>query len=381
MRLSYLFISLALLFTACTGSPGHQAGAGNASLTGQFTRYASGFRVSEQGSYTLLEVTDPWQQSKDVIFSYVLAGSRGEVPDSLQEIPLIKVPVQRVVALSTTHVAMIEQLGSGGSVVGISGADYIYSPAIRKGIETGNIQDVGYGQGLDYESIVRLNPDVLFLYGVEGNVMTILEKLTDLGIPAVFCGEYLEAHPLGKAEWIRYFSLFYDRKEEAARFFGQIDSAYNALSGLVPAEKSRPRVLNGLPWKDTWYMAGGKSYAAQLIEDAGGAYLWNDNPSTQAVPLDLEAVYLKAVNADIWINPGAANSLSEILRLDERLGDLEVWQKGHVYNNNARTSSSGGNDYWESGTVRPDMILADLISVFHPDILADHSFRYYRKLK
>jgi iron complex transport system substrate-binding protein len=128
-------------------------------------------------------------------------------------------------------------------------------------------------------------------------------------------------------------------------------------------------------------MAGGRSHAAQLIEDAGGAYLWRDNPSTQAVPLDLEAVYLEAVKADIWINPGAANSIADIRLLDERLGDLEVLKNGHVYNNNARISSGGGNDYWESGTVRPDLILADLISVFHPDLLTDHSYLYYRKLK
>jgi iron complex transport system substrate-binding protein len=381
MRLSYLLIGVVLLSEACTGSPDPMTDPGTGNLTGQFTRYATGFRLSERDSFSLLEVTDPWQQSKDVIFSYVLTSNRETVPDSLKDLPLIEVPVKRVVALSTTHVAMIEQLGSGESIVGISGAEYMYSPALRAGIEKGSIVDVGYGQGLDYESIVRLDPDVLFLYGVEGNVMTTLEKLTDLGIPAVFCGEYLETHPLGKAEWIRFFSLFYDKEEQSSDFFRQIDSAYNALSGLIPDDRSLPMVLNGLPWNDTWYMAGGKSFAAKLIEDAGGAYLWRDNPSTQAVPLDLEAVYLQAVKADIWINPGAANSLADIRLLDERLGDLAVLKKGHVYNNNARISSGGGNDYWESGTVRPDLILADLISVFHPDLLTDHSYLYYRKLK
>jgi iron complex transport system substrate-binding protein len=285
------------------------------------------------------------------------------------------------VTLSTTHVAMIDQLGQDQSIVGISGSEYIYSPAVQKGIESGRIADIGYGQGLDYESIVRLDPDVLFLYGVEGNVMTILEKLTDLGIPAVFCGEYLEAHPLGKAEWIRFFSEFYQAEQKAASLFHKVDSAYCALTALVSGVRSKPLVLNGLPWKDTWYMAGGKSFAAKLIEDAGGSYLWSDHPSTQAVPLDLEAVYLRAVNADIWINPGAASSLDDISLLDARLGDLEVVKTAQVFNNNARLSAGGGNDYWESGTVRPDLVLADLISVFHPDLMTDHRFVYYRKLK
>jgi iron complex transport system substrate-binding protein len=383
MRPFYVIISALLVFASCAdrrGSPALHDALGK-NISGNGSSYARGFRVYQQEAYTILQVTDPWQQSRNMIFSYVLAPARELIPDSLLTLPFIQTPVERVVTLSTTHVAMIDQLGQHQSIVGISGSEYIFSPVVQKGIETGSIRDVGYGQGLDYETIVRLDPDVLFLYGVEGNVMTILEKLTDLGIPAVFCGEYLEPHPLGKAEWIRFFSHFYGVEEQAAGFFRKIDSAYCALSDLVSDVSSKPLVLNGLPWKDTWYMAGGKSFAAKLIEDAGGDYLWNDHPSTQAVPLDLEAVYLRAANADIWINPGAANRLDDISLLDERLGELEVVKNARVFNNNARCSDGGGNDYWESGTVRPDLVLADLISVFHPDLMTDHRFVYYRKLK
>jgi iron complex transport system substrate-binding protein len=382
MRLLYLVIVTVLLLSSCIGRSGSAIDPDLKNTpVNAYTRYASGFRVFDQESYTVIEVMDPWQQSKNVIFSYVLAPSQDVLPDSLKNMPFIKTPVQRVIALSTTHVAMIDQLGSAESIVGLSGSEFIYSSPIRARIESGSIRDVGYGQGLDFETIVRLEPDVLFLYGVEGNVMTTLEKLTDLGIPAVFCGEYLETHPLGKAEWIRFFSLFYNKEEQSNSFFQHIDSAYSALSVLSSGVLPKPVVLNGLPWKDTWFMAGGKSFAAQLIEDAGGDYLWSDSPSTQAVPLDLESVYLRAINADIWINPGAAGSLADILLLDERLGDLDVLKNGHVFNNDARSSLAGGNDYWESGTVRPDLVLADLIEVFHPDLLTDHSFVYYRQLK
>jgi iron complex transport system substrate-binding protein len=382
MRRFYFLLGVVLVLSGCTGRTDSTVDRKVKDVRkDSFTRYASGFRAQELGSLTLITVTDPWQQSKNVIFRYVLAPEAELVPDSLKNVPFIKTPVKRAIALSTTHAAMIDQLGSAESIVGLSGADFIYSPTIRTMLESGEIKDVGYGQGLDFEAIVKLNPDVLFLYGVEGNVMTTLEKLTDLGIPAVFCGEYLETHPLGKAEWIRFFSLFYDKEEQSARFFNQIDSAYNALSLIASEAHSKPLVLNGLPWKDTWYMAGGKSFAAQLMEDASGDYLWRDTHSTQALPLDLESVYIRALNADVWINPGAAGSLADILLLDERLGDLEVLKMGQVFNNNARVSEGGGNDYWESGTVRPDLVLADLIKVFHPDLLTDHSFVYYRQLK
>ena len=382
MRLSYFLLGVVLALFGCKGrSDSTVVPEVKDVRKDSFTIYASGFRVQKLGSLTLVTVTDPWQQSKNMIFRYVLAPEAEQVPDSLKNIPFIKTPINRAIALSTTHVAMIDQLESSESIVGLSGADFIYSPTIRSRLESGEIKDVGYGQGLDFEAIVRLNPDVVFLYGVEGNVMTTLEKLRDLEIPAVFCGEYLETHPLGKAEWIRFFSLFYNKEEQSAYFFNQIDSAYNALSLIASKVHSKPQVLNGLPWKDTWYMAGGKSFAAKLMEDASGDYLWRDSPSTQALPLDLESVYIRAVNADVWINPGAAGSLADILQLDERLGELDVLKMGQVFNNNARVSAGGGNDYWESGTVRPDLVLADLIQVFHPDLLTDHSFVYYRQLK
>lgn len=374
------FMLLVLLVIACRNNSTPVAEQ-NPYSSDAYTRYASGFQVNFGESYKLVSVLNPWQYSRDVSYSYVLSAREDMLPDSLRHLSWIRTPVRRAIVLSTTHVAMIDQLGQASSLVGVSGSDFIYSQEIRERIKSGKVVDVGYGQGLDYETIVELDPDVLFIYGVEGNVVATLEKLTELKIPVVFCGEYLEAHPLGKAEWIRFFSLFFDLEEEADSFFQSIDSSYNHLAELASRVEEKPGVLTGLPWKDTWHMAGGKSFAARLIEDAGGNFLWNDNSSTQAIPLDLESVYLRAVNAGVWINPGAASSLEDIGSMDERFMDLKVVQEGQVYNNNLRTSSAGGNDYWESGTVRPDLVLADLIAVFHPDLMADHRFVYYRQLK
>jgi len=346
-----------------------------------YTRYASGFEVDNYGTFKLLHVFDPWQSSKGVTFSYVLAKNRAFVPDSLDHLTFIQTPVSNVVTLSTTHVAMIDQLGKGTSIKGVSGTGFIYNSSLRNRIEDGDVKEVGYDQGLNYEAIVGLQPDVLFMYGVDGSVMATSQKLAELSVPVVFCGDYLEPHPLGKAEWIRFLSLFYDMEEHADRFFSEIDSAYNSYRSLTRAIQNRPLVLTGLPWKDTWYMAGGESFAARLIRDAGGDYLWADNHSAQAVPLDLESVYVRAVQAQIWINPGAATSLNELHNFDQRFTELGVIQSGMIFNNNARLNLSGGNDYWESGTVRPDLVLADLIQVFHPDLLVDHQLFYYRQLK
>lgn len=346
-----------------------------------FTLYAKGFEVQSAEGYRKLMVHDPWQNSRNVTLTYLLAEDPRVIPDSMKEIPVIRVPVERVVTLSTTHVAMIEHLGMDATIKGASGTHLIYSPAIRDRIARGDIVEVGYDQGLNFEVIVDLDPDLLLMYGVETDMRGVSDKLADLGIPVVYCAEYLESHPLGKAEWIKFFGLFYQLDQCADSIFNQVDSSYMALADLAVEDIGRPRVLTGLPWKDTWYMAGGKSFAAKLIADAGGDYLWNENPSEEAVPLDLESVYSRALNADVWINPGVASSLDQLAGFDDRFTDLPVFKSGDIYNNDRRTGPSGGNDYWESGTVRPDLILADLIRVFHPDLLKDHPLKYYRKLQ
>lgn len=371
---------LVLVAGSCTGVTVKEGSSGNGGVPGQM-KYATGFTIRKESGFKILEVRDPWQNIRGVTFTYLLASDPAKIPDSLSNFPFIQVPVHRVVALSTTHIAMIRQLGMGRTIKGISGTGMVYDREFAARIHDGDILDVGYEQGLDYEAVVRTDPDVLFFYGVESSGQAVVKKLGELKVPVVYCGEYLERHPLGKAEWIRFFAQFYQMEEESERFFNGIDSAYQALASIARGLEDRPAVLTGLPWNDTWYMAGGKSFASRFIRDAGGAYLWEDNPSAQAVALDLESVYARAVDAEIWINPGAAKSLEELRKFDLRFGELPVVKNGMVFNNNRRLNETGGNDYWESGTVRPDLVLADLIEVFHPDLLTDHHFIYYRKLK
>ncbi len=378
MRAPAVIILLSALLTGCNRGASNQENDRHEGST--FTRYATRFDIHEEETYTLLQVFNPWQNSRNTSYSYVLGDHQDLVPDSLADLPFIRTPVTRVVAMSTTHVAMITGLDEIVSIKGASGTAFIYNPEIRERCDSGLIVDVGYGQAINYELVVSLEPDVVFLYGVEGNVTSTAGKLAELGIKVVYCAEYLEQDPLGKAEWIRFFAPFYCKEPEADIFFNRVDSSYRALRSMTSSVEWKPEVMIGLPWKDTWYVPGGKSFASRLISDAGGAYIWRDNLSDEAVPLDLESVFSKAVNANVWINPGVAQSIGELRAFDDRFGELPVLKQGNIYNNNARMSPGGGNDYWESATIRPDLILADLISVFHPQLMRDHSMFYYMKL-
>jgi iron complex transport system substrate-binding protein len=97
--------------------------------------------------------------------------------------------------------------------------------------------------------------------------------------------------------------------------------------------------------------------------------------------LNIESVYERAADADIWINPGMWESLEEALAEDERFALFEAFQNGKVYNNNRRANKHGGSSYWETGVANPHVVLADLIKIFHPELLPEHEFVYYYRLE
>ncbi len=135
----------------------------------------------------------------------------------------------------------------------------------------------------------------------------------------------------------------------------------------------------GLGWRGTWYVSGGKSYAAQFLRDAGIHYLWEADEHTGSLPLSLEAVLQRGRNAAVWINPEGMVSLAALQIQEPRANKFSAFQNKRVYQCDARRNVAGGNDYWESGVTQPHLILADLISLSKGglDSLPGH---YYRRL-
>jgi len=344
-------------------------------------KYARGFRIERFTGYKILHVVNPWQGSRNVHFQYILSDDISRIPDSLRHFPVIQVPVKRVICMSTTHVAMIDALGESNAIVGISGSDYITHPGLRSRLKRGEVRDVGADQTLNYELILTLRPDLVFAYGITAEVNGMVNRLEGPGIPVILNGDYLEDQPLGKAEWIRFLAAFFAGDQKADSIFNAVVSSYMQLKNLIGDTRQKPSVMTGLPWKDTWYIPGGKSFAAAYIRDAGGTYLWEDLDSREAVPLDLEAIYGRAASADIWINCGAAGTIAEIVETDKRLSRFQPVGTGKVFNNNAQINPAGGNAFWESGVMAPHLILADLISIFHPEVLSDHELVYYKPVE
>jgi iron complex transport system substrate-binding protein len=371
---------MCLLFTACNSGYGGKENASE-NRAGQGLSHATRFILDRREGYTILTVTNPWQGAERVNHVWYLVRDSTTVPEEADPSKIIRVPVRRIIAMSTTYLPMITALGEGKSIVGVSGTDLIYDETIRKEVLSGTIAEVGYEDNLDKELVVTLSPGVVMAYGVGGEASGYLGKLKELGIRVVFNADYLEPDPLAKAEWIKVFGALYCREDEADRIYNEVADEYLKIKSLV-AERTtaRPVVMLGLPWKDTWYVSPGNSFMRKLINDAGGKYLWEETVSDISMPLGMEKVWLRASGAEFWLNIGTASFRDEIVAADYRLGELPPFRNGKLYNNNNRVYPDGGNDYWESGSINPHLVLKDIASILHPGLFDGYKQYYYRKV-
>jgi iron complex transport system substrate-binding protein len=234
---------------------------------------------------------------------------------------------------------------------------------------------------LDLERIRVLDPDLILATGYSDPAMDPNGKLLEAGFKVVMNTDWLEETPLGQAEWIKLAAAFLDREDEAERLFSEVERRYLALAARTRSLAHRPTVLTGTEHRGTWYVPGGRSFIAAYIRDAGGSYLWQDDLSPASRMMNLEAVLERGRDADFWlIYMNAVGSLRDLADSDDRCALFRSFREGQVYNNDLRLSAGGGNDFYETGVYRPDLVLGDLVAVLHPELEPGHAFTWYRRL-
>jgi iron complex transport system substrate-binding protein len=343
---------------------------------------AERLNISANDSCTIVTLSNPWQGADGVQIRYYLVKRGGKSITVDDTSRIIYTPIRKIICMSTTHLAMITALGEENSIAGVSGAGFIYDKYLLDKADKGLLADVGYENTLNSELILKINPDLVMMYGVGGESTGYSSKIEELGIKTMLNADFLEIDPLGKAEWIKLFGVLYCKEHEADSMYRSVAGSYNNIKDHIHhTKRKKPKVLAGLPYRDTWFVSPGNSNICTLIKDAGGEYLWEDIESPAAMPMGLESVYMHSLDAEYWINIGAVVSKNEIPAMDTRLSTIPAFKRGNLFNNNKRVSENGGNDYWESGVINPHLILKDLASILHPEIFKDHELVYYRKLE
>ncbi len=348
-------------------------------------RYAERFRVEYFRHYKVVTISTPWSGAESRL-RYLLVQCGTPRPPGYEDAEVIEIPVPTLVTTSTTELPHVVELDLVDRLVGHDELDYVSAPAIRRRIAAGDVVEVGSDARINLELVVAADPGLVLASGLGSPEIESFAKLRELGVDVVQVPSFLEASPLGRAEWIKVTALFFNREDRAEEFFARVAERYLELAARARTVAERPTVLCGSPIGETWHVPGGRSFMARLLADAGARYLWADDASTGAIPLAIESVYERALEAELWLHPGGWRSLDTIAAVDERFTRLAAFENRRVFNNDARMNTAGdqaltGNDYWETGTARPDLVLADLIKIFHPELVPEHELVFHRRLE
>ena len=262
-------------------------------------------------------------------------------------------------------------------LTGVARRDVVVDPRAEARIRAGKVVEFAKaGLVPDVERVVAGRPSLLMAGATSDPALAVIRSA---GVPVVANTEWLESTALGRAEWLKYMALFLNEEGRAQALYGAMSDRYRSLSrrALAGPESARPLVMTGRSTRGVFAIAGGRSYVASLIADAGGRYAWADNTSAGTVSIDLEAQLQRAANADVWINGGGWTNLAAMLENEPRYREFKAFRQGQVWVYERREMPGGGNDYWSRSVTHPDLLLADLVKIFHPDLANAHEFEWY----
>ena len=298
----------------------------------------------------------------DVVMSDFLTGVVVIQPDYMSADTLwFESPMDRLICMSSSHVAALSAVGADSVICGVSGLRYISDPDIVRN----GVADIGYDAALDYEAILALEPDLLVTYAVTGAEPAYVAKLRSLGVRTLVLHDHLEQHPLARAEYVRLFGALTGLMEVADSVYAGVRDRYLELAATVDRAHSA-KVLINVPYGDAWYIPGQDGYMSQLVRDAGGEVIGAAEGTSASSVISLEQAYEYSLEADLWLNPGSCRTREELGAAHHMFPRFGPLAKGlPIYNNIRCVNEGGGNDFWEQGAVRPDLVLEDMISIMN----------------
>ncbi|GHT14178.1 iron ABC transporter substrate-binding protein [Bacteroidia bacterium] len=379
----FLILSFCLLLFSCRNNKqeikseyiANQAYSNEYNIAGDSIYYAVGFQIETHTDYRLVTVRNPWNMNL-VLQRYVLVSKTAALPENLPEGVLIRTPLERTVSYGSVQCSFFAEFGALPTLVGVCEPQYIHIPYVQEGVHSGRIADIGQGTNPDLEKIMLAEPEALFTAPIDGSGYGQTAKL---GIPFIECMDYMESSPLGRAEWIRFMALFFEKKDLADSLFRETVDNYNQLKELSAQVNRRPSVFAETIYSGVWYLPGGQSYMAHIFRDSGADYLWKDDTGTGSIGLSFESVLDKADKADFWLikyNNPQDMSYESLKKNNPNYAFFDAFKHRNIY-----ACNMGKVTYYEDLPIHPDYILKDLVGLFHPELLPDYQAKYYNKMR
>lgn len=381
MKKQVLLLLSLLLLVACGGKKNAKVSGGETlhdSAVLVKPQYAKGFTVRYlENGVRLVDVEDPQKDEDKMPVSYQFAlvekGSDAEVPEGYTK---VEVPVERTIVMTMLQLSNFTALKAHDIVKGITGTKNLFNKDIRKRVKDGSIVKIGMEGNFDTELILAANPEVIFISPFKRGGY---DAIKETGITLIPHLGYKELTPLGQAEWVKFVGLFIGKEKEANDLFKGIEQRYNEAKALAADAKTRPTVFSGEMHGGNWYAVGGKNFLAQLFRDAGADYVVK-NEDTGGSNIEFEQMYAMAANADYWriLNSYPDTFSYDALKASEPRNDLfKAFREKHVIYCNMKQTA-----YYETTPVEPDVLLKDLLAIFHPELVEkDYRPKYYQLLK
>ncbi|AQS92952.1 ABC transporter substrate-binding protein [Polaribacter sp. BM10] len=341
-------------------------------------KYAKGFDIINENGSKKLIIKTAYQNSNNV-FKYIIRDKQNKKTITTNE-TVISTPIQKIVVTSTTHIPMIELLNEETSIVGFPYSKYVSSKKTRKLIDENKIIEIGKESSLNTEILLNLQPELVVGYSVSSadKSLTTIKKA---GINVIYNGDWLEETPLGRAEWIKFFGVLFDKEKEADSIFYNIEKNYLDAKKIALSAKSKPTVLSGaIMSKDIWNLPAGESYVAQFLKDANLNYLWQDTKGKGSLSLSFESVFDKGQSADYWIAPGYFTSKDQLLESNKLYKKFNAFKQSKIFTPTIKKGKTGGVIYYELAGTRPDLVLKDLIKICNPELLPDYKLAFFEEM-
>jgi iron complex transport system substrate-binding protein len=342
-------------------------------------KYAKGFDIKTTTTGYDLMVKNAWPGSDSQFVYHLITGDHDNNNTSQKKSNSIQTPVEKIIVTSTTHLPPLVLLGAENTLVGFPGTDYISAPKVRNLINQEKVQELGTTQQINLENTVLLNPDLVMGYSVT-NENSWYKKIEHAGIPVVYNGEWVEEHPLGKAEWIKVFGVLYGKVKEADSIFNVIEREYNNTLELVK-NTTPPVVISGATWKDQWYLPYGSSWQGRILKDAGANYIYASTIGGGSLSYSIEKVLMDGHDAAYWIAPAQYTSYTEMLKDQPAYALFKAFKNRQIYTHALTVGTTGGVIYYEEASMRPDLVLRDLVKILHPNLQLDHELYFFKPLK
>ena len=386
----YIFLAAALAASVC----GCARKNGEMAVSNECEPLFMNIETLPEGGYSVISIS-PFDGSRDTL--------------------KINKPLSRLIVMSTSYIGFLDAIGADSVIVGVSGGEYVCDSSVTAGLNDGAVTDIGYDASPDYEKIMALKPDLLLTYSVSPVKSQFLSKLESLGIKTFIVNEHLERHPLARAAYVRLFGALTGNMAAADSVLKVVSENYITLCDSVQSrlndieleagrtERNIPKprkVLVNIPYKDQWFIPGQESYLTALFKDAGGEILGAKAGSSVSGQISVETAYSLSKEADLWMNVGWCRTLEQLLSVNPLFEDFlrniqeNAIARGYsetnsqtngatssdvIWNDKKRLNANGGNDFWESGVVRPDLLLRDLVGIFNED--DGHTPIYYKAVK